>query len=219
MLKSLMKKNIFFCLLFLIGSTIFGFAQDKKAEAILDAMSKKYKATATFNANFSYGVENAANKVSKFLTGNVTVKGNKFKLRTAGQEIFNNGKEMYTFVKETNEVNITDPTDSDEDFSPTKIFNIYKKGYKYQFKEEKTEAGKAYETVELTPSTAKSNIAKIQITVSKLDKSIKNWKVWDKTGKKTIFRIDKFVPNVPATDASFVFEKKNYPGVEVIDLR
>lgn len=214
-----MKKFVVFCFVFSFCLSCLSFAQDKKAEAILDAMSKKYKATLSYNANFSYGVENNSNKVLKFLTGVVTVKGNKFRLKTAGQEIFNNGKEMFTFVKETNEVNITDPADADEDFSPTRIYTIYKKGYKYQFKEEKKEAGQTYETVELTPSTAKSNISKIQITVNKLDKSIKNWKVWDKAGKKTLFKIDKFVPNVPAADAVFVFDKKNYPGVEVVDLR
>ncbi len=214
-----MKKFVIFCLGLLYTASFSANAQDKKAEAILDAMSKKYKATLSYNANFSYGVENATNKVNKFLTGVVTVKGNKFKLKTAGQEIFNNGKEMFTFVKETNEVNITDASDSDEDFSPTKIYTIYKKGYKYQFKEEKKEAGQVFETVELTPSTVKSNISKIQITVNKLDKSIKNWKVWDKAGKKTLFKIDKFVPNAPASDAVFVFDKKNYPGVEVVDLR
>jgi outer membrane lipoprotein carrier protein len=194
-------------------------AQDKKAEAILDAMSKKYKATATFGAAFSYGVENATNKiVGKLQKGDITVKGNKFKLKTAGQEIFNNGKEIYTFVKETNEVNITDPAESQDDFSPSKIYNIYKKGYKYQFKEEKTEAGLVLETVELQP-TAKTNVSKIQITVLKKDKTIKNWRVWDKNGKKTLFRIDKFIPNVPATDAVFVFDKKKYPNVEIVDLR
>ena len=37
--------------------------------------------------------------------------------------------------------------------------------------------------------------------------------------KKTVFRIDKFVPNVPAADAMFIFDKSKYPGVEVVDLR
>lgn len=195
-------------------------AQDKKAEGILDAMSNKYKSLKTFNANFTYGVEGANNKLSNVYTGTVTVKGNKFKLKTAGQEVFNNGKEIYTFVKETNEVNISDfnPND-DSDFSPTKIYSIYKKGYKYQFKEEKKEGAQSYEIVELSPIAGKSNVSKIQITVNKSDKSIKTWKVWDKSGKKTVFRIDKFVPNAPATDAMFIFDKSKYPGVEVVDLR
>lgn len=212
-----MKKGAVLILSILMGFGVF--AQDKKAESILDAMSAKYKALKTFNANFTYGVEGANAKLTNVFTGNVTVKGNKFKLKTAGQEIYNNGKDIYTFVKETNEVNISefDPKD-DSDFSPTKIYSIYKKGYKYVFKEEKKEGAASYEVVELSP-LAKSNVAKIQITVNKSDKSIKTWKVWDKAGKKTVFRIDKFVPNVPAADAMFSFDKSKYPGVEVVDLR
>jgi outer membrane lipoprotein carrier protein len=209
-----MKKGLL--LIFALVLSIGINAQDKKAEAILDAMSAKYKALNTFNANFTYGVEGANAKLTNVFTGIVTVKGNKFKLKTAGQEIFNNGKDLYTYVKETNEVNISefDPND-DNDFSPTKIYTIYKKGYKYIFKE----SNASYDIVELSPISGKSNITKIQITVNKKDKSIKTWKVWDKPGKKTVFRIDKFVPNVPATDAIFNFDKSKYPGVEVVDLR
>lgn len=213
-----MKKGLLIIIALFFG--INANAQDKKAEAILDAMSAKYKALKTFNANFTYGIEGANMKLSNVFTGNVTVKGNKFKLKTAGQEIFNNGKDLYTYVKETNEVNISEfnPND-DSDFSPTKIYSIYKKGYKYIFKEEKKEGSVSYEVVELSPTSGKSNVAKIQITVNKTDKSIKTWKVWDKSGKKTLFRIDKFVPNVAATDALFTFDKAKYPGVEVVDLR
>jgi outer membrane lipoprotein carrier protein len=213
-----MRKGIFLLVMLIVG--LCAKAQDKKAEAILDAMSAKYKALKTFNANFTYGIEGANLKLTNVFTGNVTVKGNKFKLKTAGQEIFNNGKDIYTYVKETNEVNISDfnPND-DSDFSPTKIYSIYKKGYKYIFKEEKKEGAASYDIVELSPTSGKSNVAKIQITVNRNDKSIKTWKVWDKAGKKTVFRIDKFVPNVPAADALFTFDKTKYPGVEVVDLR
>jgi outer membrane lipoprotein carrier protein len=207
---------LFFLALF---SLTLSFAQDKKAQGILDAMSAKYKALNTFNANFTYGIENNAGKMTQIYAGNVLVKGNKFRLKTAGQEIFNNGKDLYTFVKETNEVNISEfNANDDNDFSPIKIYSIYKKGYKYVFKEEKTEAGQSYEVVELSP-TGKSNVSRIQIAVNKRDKSIKNWKVWDKSGKKTIFKIERFVPNAPATDANFNFDKNKYPGVEIVDLR
>lgn len=213
-----MKKGFLIILVLLLSFQIN--AQDKKAEVILDAMSAKYKSMKAFNANFTYGVEGANQKLTNVFTGNVTVKGNKFRLKTAGQEIFNNGKDLYTYVKETNEVNISDfnPND-DSDFSPTKIYNIYKKGYKYVFKEEKKEGAAVYEVVELSPTSTKSNVAKLQITVNKGDKSIKSWKVWDKSGKKTVFKIDKFMPNVAAADAMFTFEKAKYPGVEVVDLR
>ena len=44
----------------------------------------------------------------KSRSGKIAVKGVKFKLNMAGQEIFNNGSEIYSFVKETNEVNVTE---------------------------------------------------------------------------------------------------------------
>ncbi len=195
-------------------------AQDKKAEAILDQMSQKYQKLSTFTAAFTYGVEGANSKLVQSYKGNVTVKGAKFRLKMAGQEIFNNGKEIYTYVKETNEVNITDFNPAnDTDFSPTRIYSIYKKGYKYVFKEELKEGSQVYEVVELSPTNAGSNVAKVQITVNKKDKSVKSWKIWDKAGKKTIFRVDNFVPDAPAADNLFTFDVKKYPGVEVVDLR
>lgn len=213
-----MKKSLLVFVLVSIFSVAFG--QDKKAGLILDQMSKKYQGLKTFNAVFTYGVEGANSKLVQTYKGNVTVKGAKFKLNMAGQEIYNNGKDIYTFVKETNEVNVTEfNANSDSDFSPTKIYSIYKKGYKYIFKEELNENGVAYEVVELSPLAAKSNVSKIQIKVAKGDKSVKSWKVWDKSGKRTVFKVDKFLGNVPATDATFTFDTKKHPGVEVVDLR
>ena len=58
-----------------------------------------------------------------------------------------------------------------------------------------------------------------QIKVNKKDKTVKSWKVWDKNGKRKVFRLDKFTPNVPATDSQFTFDKKAHPGVEIVDLR
>lgn len=190
---------------------------DARASAILDKMSSKYQNMKAFSANFTYGPEAAS---AKKLSGTVVVKGSKFKLSMVGQEIYNNGKEVYTYVKEVNEVNVTAYNPGDEaDFSPSKIYSIYKKGYKYQFKEEIKQGAQVFEVVELSPSGKNTSVSKIQITINKNDKSIKSWKIWDKKGKATMFRVDKFVPNVPATDAMFTFDKSKYPGVEVVDLR
>jgi outer membrane lipoprotein carrier protein len=215
-----MKSSKILVLLCACLLSISTFAQDKRAGAILDQMSTNYQKMKTFNAVFSYGTEGKDKKVSQVYNGNVTVKGVKFKLSMAGQEIFNNGKEIYTYVKDINEVNITDfNASNDSDFSPSKIYSIYKKGYKYIFKEEVKEGSQFYEVVELSPTVKGGNVTKVQIKVNKKDKSVKSWKIWDKGGKATVFNISKFTPNVPTTDQLFTFDAKKYPGVEVIDLR
>ncbi len=194
--------------------------KDKKATAILDEMSKKYQTMQSFSAAFTYGVEGTSAKLTESYKGDVTVKGAKFRLKMAGQEVFANGKDMYSYVKETNECSVTEFNPSEMDaLSPTKIYTIYKKGYKYVFLEEVREGSQFYEVVELSPEDKASKIAKVQIKIDKKDKSVKSWKVWDKNGKRTVFRVDKFMPNAPADDKMFTFDKKKYPGVEVVDLR
>ncbi len=195
-------------------------AQDAKAGAVLDAMSEKYKAMKSFTADFSYNEVSASGRSGRVRTGSIAVKGVKFKLNMVGQEIYNNGSEIYSFVKETNEVNVT-TYDSSEDsqFSPANIYTIYKKGYQYKLVGEKSIAGKAHEVVELVPLKKGSNVSKLVLTVEKGSKTIKNWKITDSSGKSTVFNISKFGANAVLTDSFFSFNSSKHPGVEIVDLR
>lgn len=208
-----MQKTILTTLTLFI--TLFSYGQDKRAEDILSQMSKKYQAIKTFNASFTYGADGR-----RPTSGSVIANGTKFKLKMAGQEIMNNNEVIYTFMPDVNEVNITnfDPGE-DNMLSPSNIYNIYKKGYKYTFKGESKAGNQVFETVELVPTKKSSSVSKIQIKVNKRDKSIKSWKIWDDRGRATNFNITKFIPNVSAPASLFTFDAKKHPGVEVVDLR
>lgn len=209
-----MRKTLFVTVFFMAHCL---YAQnDKRAAAVLDAMSNKYKSMTTFKVAFTY--TNEGSKES--LKGDATVKGTKFRLKMAGQEIFNDGKIITTYIKETNEATINnyDPKEVG-DIDPTKVYTIYKKGYKYVFIEETTESGRVYEVVELSPEKKDSKVAKVQIKVDKKDKSVKSWKITQRNGQRLVFRVDKFTPNVPVEDKFFAFDAKQFKGVEVVDLR
>jgi outer membrane lipoprotein carrier protein len=190
-------------------------AAKAKAGVILDAMSKKYSTIPNFNAAFTYNTEG----VKETYKGDVTVKGKKFRLKLAGQELFNNGQIVSTYIKESNEVNVSNFDPSEEGINPAKIYTIYKKGYKYTFVEEQKSGKNIYEVVELTPEKATSQVAKVRITVDKKDKTVKSWKITTKDGKKQTFKVDKFIALNGMSDSFFTFDKTKYPGVEVIDLR
>lgn len=208
-----MKNTILTLVTFFI--TIGSFAQDKRAEAILDQMSKKYQNMKTFSASFTYGADGR-----RATSGSIITSGTKFKLNMAGQEIMNNGKEIYTFMPDVNEVNITEfNAGEDNMFSPSNIYNIYKKGYKYTFKGESKSGSQILETIELIPTKKNDNVSKVEIKVNKQDKSIKSWKIWDGKNRATNFNITKFTPNVAAPASLFTFDTKKHPGVEVVDLR
>ncbi len=188
---------------------------DKKSTAILEAMSNKYQKIKSFKAIFTYTPDGG-----KSLKGEATVKGIKFRLKMAGQEIFNDGKLMATYIKETNEVNLQDfdPT-ATGDLDPTKIYSAYKKGFKYAFLQEQKEGSQVYEVVELTSTNKSSQVGKVQIHVDKKDKSIRSWKIFQKNGQKVTYKVDQFQPDVAVADNFFTFNAKQYPGVEEVDLR
>ncbi|RDB03257.1 LolA family protein [Runella aurantiaca] len=200
----------------LFATTLLQAQNDKRATAILDAMSNKYKTMTSFKVAFTY--TNEASKET--LKGDATVKGTKFRLKMAGQEIFNDGKVMTTYIKESNEatINTYDPKEVG-DIDPTKVYTIYKKGYKYVFIEEVTESGRVYEVVELSPEKKESKVSKVQIKVDKKDKSVRSWKVIQRSGQRLTFKVDKLTPNVKVEDKFFAFDPAQFKGVEVIDLR
>lgn len=188
--------------------------KDKRAAAILDGMSARYKALTSYQATFNYTTDRETYK------GDITVKGKMFRLKTAGQEVFTDGKVMSTYVKESNEVNVQDyDASATGDFNPTKIYTMYKKGFNYTYVREQKAAGRTLDVVELKPEKKNTQIASVQISVDRADKSVRNWQITDKNGKKTTYTISKFAANPALSDAYFVFDKSKYPGVEVVDLR
>ena len=193
--------------------------KDPKAGKVLDEMSAKYKALKAFKASFQQTLENPLNKIKETMEGDITVSGIKFKLQTKGQEVVNDGKTMWTYMKAENEVNISDYDPDEEEMSPTSIFTLYQKGYKYTYVEQTTEGGVAYDVVELAPEDRSNSLIKVRLQVSKKDRSVKSWKMFKKNGNRYSFVIKNFTPNPPVSATTFAFDKAKHKGVKVIDLR
>lgn len=213
-----MKKIAWMLSLAFITTLPVAAQKDQRAQTILDAMSKYYKSLKSYQATFTFASAGGGAKES--YKGDLTVKDAKFRLLLGGQEIFTDGKTMYTYIKESNEVNVQDYESGNmSELNPTQIYSVYKRGFAYRFLKEQKQGGRTVEVIELTPNRPKSPIASLQISVDKADKSVRNWLIINKDGKRTSYTITKFTPNVNASDALFAFNKAKYPGVEVVDLR
>jgi outer membrane lipoprotein carrier protein len=211
-----MKKFVFVAVLLFLGKLAIA-QYDPKALEILEAMSKKYKAIATFEANITNVLTNATDGIKEESKVKITVKGEKFKLLIEGQEIINNGTTVWTYLPSSKEVNIDNFDPKSDDINPVKIFDVYKTGFKYLYLGDKTETG--FDEVDLVPEKKNAQYFKIKMMISKKDKSIQSWTMFDKSGNRYKYLITKFTPNVKVDDSFFGFDAKKYPGVEVIDLR
>jgi outer membrane lipoprotein carrier protein len=195
--------------------------QDPKAGKILDQMSAKYQALKAFQASFTQTLENT--KVKNFgkqsLTGDITVSGKKFRLKMSGQEVINNGTTTWTYLKNENEVNISDSDPDEQELSPSQIYTMYKKGYKYAYIQQVQEGGEAVDVIELSPENRQNDVFKVRLKVRKKDTSVKSWQMFKKNGNSYTFLIKNFKPNPPVDANTFAFDKAKYKGVKVVDLR
>ncbi len=213
-----MKKFVFGALLMFLGTGSYS-QYDPKALEILEAMSKKYRTYTSFEATLTSSLTNESEGVKEEFKGKIVVKGEKFRLSLDDQEIINNGVTVWTYLPSAKEVNIDNYDPDSDDINPIKIFDIYKKGFKYLYLADKTEAGVVLEEVDLVPEKKDAQYFKIKMMIVKKDKSIQSWTMFDKSGNRYKYTITKFAPNIKVDDALFTFDPKKYPGVEVIDLR
>lgn len=212
-------KNLILAVL-LLALVKVSFAQyDAKALEILDGVSKRYMSIPAFEANISYTLTNETEKINEEFKGKITVKGDKFKLVLPEQEVINNGTTLWTYLPDAKEVNIDNYDPNSEELNLSKFYDIYKKGYKYLYLEEKTESGVLCDVVDLVPEKKDSQFFKVRMNIVKKDKSVQSFTMFDKSGNRYKYTITKFIPNSGVADAFFVFDPKKYPGVEVIDLR
>lgn len=194
--------------------------QDPQATKILNAMSAKYKAMKAFKATFAQTMETNSSKSKQTVEGNILVSGPKYRLAVSGQEIISDGKLMWTYMKDVNEVTITESDAEAEVMSPGKIFDMYKKGYKYAYTgPEKGADGIMYDVIEMAPLDRKNPVFKVRLYINQKDKSLKTWKMFRNNGSRYTYTIKNFQANPTLTADTFSFNKAKYKGVSVVDLR
>jgi outer membrane lipoprotein-sorting protein len=191
---------------------------DSKAKEILDQMSKKAKSYSSVKISFTYSIENKEKKTQEKQSGKAVVKGPKYRLSISGQEVISDSLNIWTYLKDANEVQITKAEYNDESITPVNIFTIYQKGYKYKYIEEQNLNNKTHHVIDLFPETSR-NFFRVRLFIDKVSLQINKAEVSDKKGNLYTYTRSEFLPNVTIHASTFSFKKEDYPGIEVIDLR
>jgi outer membrane lipoprotein-sorting protein len=193
---------------------------DPSAKAILDKVSAKFKTFKGVQSGFNLKVEDAKGKVQGNKKGTVFMKGTKYRVSLTGQEIFCDGRNVWTYDKSANEVTITKFDPSSSTITPQKLFtNFYDKDFLYKLNGEKKEGATTVQEIEMTPVDKTKTFHKVLVYVNKAAQTIAGTKVLEKNGNKYTYTVSSLKSNANLADAQFVFDKKNYPGVEEVDLR
>ncbi|MBP5502595.1 MAG: outer membrane lipoprotein carrier protein LolA [Bacteroidales bacterium] len=207
---------------------------DPAAKKVLDKVLSTTKSYETLRASFNWAMENKAEKTRDTKKGFMFIKGDKYKLILQGTEIFTDGNTLWSYSKDINEITINEVEEDAESIvsNPTKIFELYKSGFKYRLKGEQSVTEKAIvngkETdtkrtcyiIDLYPEKpATVEYHTIQLAVDKATTQIVSIDIMFKNGTDQIIVITEYKPNTPMPDSLFKFDASKYPGVEVNDMR
>ena len=199
-----MKKMII--LAFMAIMSLGTFAQT--AQQVLDKTAKVIGNKSGASANFQMSSPKYGSA-----SGSLAIKGIKFNARTGQATVWYDGKTQWTYMKKTNEVNISSPTQAQQmSMNPYTFINIYKTGYNSSLKN----VGGNYE-VHLTAQNKTRTVQELIITIDKSTYvpsliKMRQGKTWS-TITVSNFKA-KSIPN-----STFVFNSKDFPKAEIVDLR
>ncbi|MBO7461244.1 MAG: outer membrane lipoprotein carrier protein LolA [Bacteroidales bacterium] len=209
-------------------------SHDPNAKKILDKVQSTTQSYQTLRASFDWTLENKAEKTKDSKSGFMFLKGGKYKLILAGTEMFSDGTTMWTYSKDANEITISEVEEDDESIisNPTKIFDLYQKGFKYALKGVETREVKVKkdgkvvnqkmdcQIIDLYPEKPKGKeFHTVELVIMKETAQIAVITIKFKNGSEQIIEITEYKPNATMADALFTYDPAKYPGAEVNDMR
>ncbi len=200
-----------------------GYAQqDAKAKEILEKVTKTTQSLASLDAKFSFEMTNKAQNINDKSLGSIVLKNKKYKLNVPqmGLQVTCDGKTIWTYMVNSNEVTISNLDDATDDLmDPAKIFTIYEKGFNYKFLNEGVDAGLPVYNIDLIPQKPSGEIQKIKLMIDKQKMLIHGAVMSGKDGNVINVIVTQYKTDGTYNDADFVFDTKKYKGVEVVDMR
>ncbi len=174
--------------------------------SVLDAVAADYKKKGDTEIAFTL------NSSSK---GTIKLSGQKFNISLVDMTMWFNGETLWTYVKENQEVNVTNPTDAEiAKINPYAFVSMYRKGYKAEFG--KVETGVHH--IVLKSTDDKKTFQQIDLRILKASNTLKSVVLTTRRGTTLNIVVDSY-KYIKFADSTFVFDAKKYPGVDVIDLR
>jgi len=212
---------IAFSLLLAISS----FAQQGiEAEKILDKLAQKNKSYETIQADFDVKYKNLqGGDETTYTGGRIVMKGDKYKLKLNKSTIYYDGKTQWNHLRDVDEVNISEPVQDKEKQDiinhPNKLFELYKKDFKYKYIDKTETNNQVYHKIDLFPKNLEKDYSRIRLMIEAKNFQIHSAKIFGKDGSRYTIIIKNMEVSEEIADSTFVFNKDEHPDAEVIDMR
>lgn len=212
-----MKKHlhIIIVLIFMIIGSVNA---QNSGQKILNDLADKTNSYKSIKVGFIYKMVNVSSNINEQTEGSLLVAGNKYNLKIAGQEIVSDGKTIWTYIADANEVQINE-VDEEESFSPTKLLSSYSDDYTAELEKEINENGRALYLLKLKPKVKNSGFDYVHLKIDKAKLQVVAFILYDFEKNVFSYLIKEYLTDVALDAKAFSFDTTKYKGVDIIDMR
>ena len=222
---SIVNCQLSIVLAFLFSFNVYGQQDDARSKKIIDDMTAKFKTYPSVFLDFSVNMKQMQDKSETDHEGKIWVKKDKYKLEIPDYVIYFDGSKIYQYLPGVNEVNITqpDPYEDDEDFqllNPQTYFNMSSNTFKSNFLKEGKHNNRTVYEIDLYPiDFSGSKYIRIRMMIEKNTLQLVYLRAVMKDGTHYTLSFNPYtIEKTALHDSFFVFNKREHPNVEVIDL-
>lgn len=191
---------------------------DAKSTSLLNRVNKKYATYKSMQLDLKLTIEDG--QLKEVQKGEVSVKGNKFRVKSKEQEIISDGKTNWIHLIRQNELQISNPDPDDVAMfsSPDKLLKSFEKDFISQYAGKSTLKGKSVDVIEFKPKDRNSEYSKVRVMIEKSTLNVLKIKVFDKSNIHYTIEVEKFVKNPSLSDNFFKFDESKVPEENTIRL-
>lgn len=195
--------------------------QDPQAGQILDRAAQKAKSMKSLQADFTLIIEDRKEKSRNTSTGNLLVSQNRYKITSEKSVIFFNGKTMWTYLPDNNEVTITEPRNQADDFmsNPALFLTLYQRDFKYRYVQETAVNGTMCDEIDLFPKNLNQPYSRIKVYISVQSNLPEIITSVGKDGVDYTVYLKNLILDREVNPSTFTFDPAKYKKVEVVDMR
>lgn len=206
-----MKTRNIIAYLFLLFATQAVTAQTN-AEALVRLMVNQMKSHKNVELDYKYQVSSEGLS-TEAQQGKAWLQGEAYKVEMVEQQIISDGKSIWTYLVDEEEVMISNATEG-EDNTPLKLLTSLDENYAA------TLTGldaKGNATIEL--ANPKGKYRRISLRANPNNLAINGMDVYMEDSTKLILTVDEMKFDQELDDKFFTFDTKKHPNVDVIDMR
>lgn len=214
-----MKTIILISFVFLFSGHSFG-QNVGDAKEILDKAYATFESSAGIRLSFKSTLTDKDGEIHATQSGEAYIRGDKFKLEMEAMDVWFDGKNQWVLMKNVNEVNISAPTTNElASISPLALLGMYKNGFTLKAPASKIINGKSTYLIDMVSVNKNNDFKSITAVIDKESGNIIQVALFMSDGMTNRIDISGYNTNHQFSDAMFIFDKENHPGVEIVDLR